>query len=397
MPTPGESPLLLIDLPPPEAALAVRRAWDRGEAVAVADPRAPRSRLLSLADALRPTHLVDGSGYRHLPGGQPVRGGVGAVVSTSGTTAEPRHVVLSREALETSARAVSEALEVVPAEDHWLACVPLHHIAGLAIVARSYFCGTALTVQPSFDVAAVGASSAHCTLVSLVPTMLSRLLEARAPLGEFRRLLLGGGPLPSSLRRLAADAGARVATTYGMSETGGGCVHDGIPLRGVQISISEESEILVKGDVVMSGYHLDLPATRIAFTSDGWLRTGDLGATDSRGRLEVIDRMKDIVITGGVNVSPSAVERVLMEHPAVLEVCVIGAPDDEWGERVVACVVPRSAADPPGLEELRSFGSERLSPAELPRELRLVAELPRSAGGKVIRRRLRRMAQSTNA
>lgn len=375
----------------------MRDAWDRGEAVAVADPRAPRSRLVSLLEALRPTHLVDGSGSQQVHGGQPVQCDVGAVVTTSGTTAEPRQVVLSRTALEASARAVTEALEVVHEEDRWLACVPIHHIAGLAIVARSYFCGTAMTVHPSFDIAAVGESSTHCTLVSLVPTMLSRLLEARVPLGEFRRLLLGGGPIASSLRRRALDAGATVATTYGLSETGGGCVHDGKPLRGVRISVSGDREILVKGDVLMSGYHRDVPATHLAFTSDGWLRTGDLGETDPEGRLEVIDRMKDMVITGGVNVSPSAVERVLIEHPAVLEVCVVGVPDDEWGERVVACVVPRSAGDPPTLEELRSHGSERLSSPELPRELRLVTHLPRSAGGKVMRRHLREMVQGTNA
>lgn len=392
MPAAGESHLVLIELPPPEAAEAVRRTWDQGHAVVVGDPRASRSRLISLIEALRPTHVVDGSGTQHLRGGRPVRGDVAAVVATSGTTAEPRHVVLSRGAMEASARAVSESLAVVPEEDRWLACVPLHHIAGLAIVARGYFCETAVTVHPSFDLSDVGAASSRCTLVSLVPTMLSRLLDAPAPLKEFRQILLGGGPLASSLLQRTADAGASIVTTYGLSETGGGCVHDGKPLSGVRISISEDGEILVKGDVVMSGYHHDLPASQAAFTSDCWLRTGDLGELGPGGRLEVIDRIKDIVITGGVNVSPTSVERVLSEHPMVREVCVAGMPDHEWGERVVAFIVPRLEADPPTLEDLRSFGSERLLAPELPRELRLVHSLPRSSSGKVIRRELRQMA-----
>lgn len=291
--------------------------------------------------------------------------------------------------MEASASSVAAALGVVADEDHWLCCLPLHHIAGLAIVARSYFSETAMTVHRSFDVDAVGTSAGRCTLVSLVPTMMARLLEAQAPLRQFRRILLGGGPIPPSLLERADDSGIDVAATYGLTETGGGCVHDGRPLSGVHVSISDDGEILVRGDVLMSGYHGDLLASREAFTSAGWLRTGDLGKTDQDGCLEVIDRMKDVVVTGGVNVSPSAVEQVLVEHPTVSEVCVVGLPDAEWGERVVAFVVATSESELPTLDELRSFGSERLTAPELPREVRSVPQLPRSAGGKVIRRRLR--------
>jgi O-succinylbenzoic acid--CoA ligase len=319
---------------------------------------------------------------------------VAAVVSTSGTTAEPRQVVLTRAAMEASANAVSVALGGVASDDRWLCCVPLHYVAGLAIVARSYFCRTAITVHPSFELAAVAAAAGpadgpRCTLVSLVPTMLTRLMDAGAPLGRFRRVLLGGAPVPLPLRQRAESGGARINATYGLSETGGGCVHDGEPLTGVEISFSAEGEILVRGAVVMRGYHRDPAATERAFTPDGWLRTGDLGRLDADGRLQVIDRLKDVVITGGVKVSPAAVEGVLAEHPLVLDVGVVGQPDDEWGERVVACVVPRSRLERPTLGDLRRFAAGRLTAAELPRQLRYVESVPRSSGGKVLRRELR--------
>jgi o-succinylbenzoate---CoA ligase len=385
-----ESPLVAIRLPPPEAAEAVRRAWGEGAAVVVLDPRAPKRRLASAVEAFRPTHLADAEGVREVSVGRPVPRDVAAVVTTSGTTAEPRHVVLTRQAMEASARAVAGAMGIVPDEDHWLACVPLHHVAGLAIVARSWFCQTPMTVHPSFDVNAVSAATAQTTLVSVVPTMLTRLLDAEAPLHRFRRVLLGGSPIPLSLLERALDAGVRVTTTYGLSETGGGCVHDGSPLRGVEVSTSPEGEILVRGTVVMRGYLHDETASRRAFTTDGWLRTGDLGQVDADGIVSVTDRMKDIIVTGGVNVSPTAVECVIHAHPAVADACVTGVADEQWGERVVAFVVPRPDITPPTLEELRSFSSERLSAPELPRELRIVPSVPRSPSGKLVRRLVQR-------
>jgi len=378
-----------VCLPAPEAATALKASWELGEAVAVVDPQAPRAKVASLLEALRPTHLVDSTGRQPLRDGQRVPDDVAAVVTTSGTTAEPRHVVLTREAMKASARAVSKALELAAEEDRWLACVPLHHIAGLAIVARSYFCDTALTVHPSFDIGEVAGSAGRCSLVSVVPTMLARLLEAGAPLHRFRRVLVGGGPIPGGLLRHAVAAGAQVHTTYGLTESGGGCVHDGKPLDGVEVAISAGGEILVRGAVVMRGYLRDETATAEVVTPESWLRTGDLGRIDTDGHLTMLDRVKDVIVTGGVNVSPSAVERVLAEHPAVVDVCVIGVADREWGERVVAFVVPRDGEHPPTVSELRAFGSERLSRPELPREVVHVNSLPRLPGGKVLRRRLR--------
>jgi o-succinylbenzoate---CoA ligase len=392
-----ESPLVLIDLAAPDAARAVLGAWDRQEAVAVADPRSSKSRFAALIEGLRPTHLVDESGSHQLADGSPVAGDVAAVVTTSGTTADPRHVVLTRQAMESSARAVSASLGMAPGEDRWLACLPLHHVAGLAIVARSYFCSTPMTVHESFDENAVAASVDRCTVVSVVPTMLGRLLDVGAPLERFRHVLVGGAPLPSSLMQRAIDSGAKVTTTYGLSETCGGCAHDGKPLSSVDISTSPGDEILVKGPVVMRGYHRDQGATQAAFTSEGWLRTGDLGRIGPEGLLEVIDRIKDVIVTGGVNVSPTAVERVLVEHAAVDEVCVVGVADEEWGERVVAFVVCRQDLKPPTLDELRSFAAGRLSKPELPREIRFVGRLPYSPGGKLLRQRLRSPVRTRSA
>lgn len=393
MSLPGESHLVLIHLPAAEAAEAVRRAWDREEAVTVVDPGASRARLASLVEALQPTWVVGQQGRQRQPGGRPLAGSVAAVVSTSGTTAEPRRVVLTRDAMAASARAVTSALGSAPKADRWLACVPLHYVAGLAIVARSHFCETPMTVHSGFDVGTVGASAGDpgqgCTLVSLVPTMLARLLEAGAPIERFRRILLGGAPVAPSLLQRASRAGATVTTTYGLTETGGGCVHQGEPLEGVSISLSAAGEILVRGEVVMWGYHRDPWTTQRAFTPDGWLRTGDLGSIDAGGRLLVTDRIKDIIITGGVNVSPASVERVLGDHPLVRDVCVVGVPDDEWGELVVACVVQHPGERRPTLSDLRSYASQRLAPSELPRQLRYIEEVPRSSGGKAQRRQLR--------
>jgi o-succinylbenzoate---CoA ligase len=389
VPEPDESPLVLISLPPPEATEAVRRAWDRGDAVAVIDPKSPRARVTALIDAIRPTHLLDASGTGSVEWGEPVSRDVAAVVTTSGTTAEPRLVALTRDAMAASARAVSAVLETDSTEDRWLVCVPLHFVAGLAIVARSYFCDVPATVHETFDIEALRTAAPRCTLVSVVPTMLTRLLDAEAPLQLFRRILVGGGPVSPALLQRARVAGANVATTYGLSETGGGCVHDGEPLDGVAILLSGDGEILVKGPVVMRGYHHDEAATWEAFTSDGWLRTGDLGLIDGGGLLQVTDRLKDIVITGGVKVSPTAVERVLVAHRAVDDLCVVGLPDDEWGEQVVAFVVPGPGTTPPTLEELRLFGSGQLTPPELPRRIVYVDAIPRSASGKALRRQLR--------
>lgn len=357
--------LVPVRLPPVEAAAAIRAAWDSARPVAPLDPNAPPEQRDRQDAVVAPERVM------HYD--------VSAVVMTSGTAGEPRAVELTWRGLAAMAR-------WVPAGpgDRWLCCLPPHHVAGLAVLARAGSAGVPVDVLDRFDVEAVDRSEA--TLVSLVPTQVRRLLDAGADLGRFRTILVGGGPVPPDIAALP-----NITTTYGLTETWGGIVHDGHPLPGVEVTLADDGEILVRTPTVMRGYRLDGPATAAAFTADGRLRTGDVGRWTDDGRLEVVDRKRDIVITGGVNVSPTAVERVLAGHPGLADVCVAGAPDPEWGERVVAYVVP-AAGVAPTLEELRDFARPQMTGPQLPRQVVVVDEIPRTPGGKPLRRLLRSLA-----
>ncbi|MBK5288167.1 MAG: AMP-binding protein [Acidimicrobiia bacterium] len=385
---PNDSQLHAIALPGPAAADAVRRVWDAGYSVAVLDPNPAtlRDRLAALA----PTHVVDRDGTRPYPAGRGVAAEVGAVVATSGTTGAPRFVQLTTAGLRASAAAVHDAIGLEPS-DRWLACLPLHAVAGLAIVARGHFDGVPVETHARFDRDAVLEAAGRCSLVSFVPTTLTRVLDAD-PLGvaRFRRVLLGGGPIPAAVLARAAAAGIAVSTTYGLTETGGGCVHDGHPLAGAEIVLDPETaEILVRGPMVMAGYR-DPEATSAGIGPDGWLRTGDIGRWAADGRLEVIDRIKDLIISGGVNVSPVRIEAALRDSAGIADLVVVGLADPEWGERVTAFVVPADPATPPTLGALRTAGAAAgLTPAELPRDVRTIEEVPRTPGGKPLRRVLR--------
>src|SRR6266542_866055 len=343
------SELLAVVLPRPAAAAEIVRAWEAGRAVLPLDPAAPAPELRAVLDALRPTHLVDRDGVEALPGGEPVEDGVAAVVATSGTTGRPKGVELTAAGIEASSRAVSAALGTGPG-DRWLACVGLHSVAGLAIVARAWHGGLPLEVHERFDVDAVAAAAA-------------------------------------GLVERAADLGASVVRTYGLTETFGGVVHDGHPLAGVELAIAGGGEITLRGPMLLRRYRRDPAATRKALRG-GWLHTADLGRVRPDGRLEVLGRRDDLVITGGVSVHPAEVEAVLVRHPGVADVAVGSAPDPEWGQRLVAYVVPLDRLLPPTLADLRGFARERLAAAKAPRELVLVDGLPRTASGKLLRRRL---------
>lgn len=386
MPSLGQGSLTAIDLPAREAATAIRMAWDEDRAVLVLDPRAPAPERNRTLAAARPTHVHDGEGVRPLDGGVPVAPEVAAVVATSGTTGEPRAVELTWTGLRAAVGGTAKALATTAA-DRWLGCLPLHSVGGLAVVARTWVEGISADMVGRLDLAALAGSSA--TLTSLVPTMLARALDAGVDLSRFRRVLVGGAPLLPDLRRRAEAAGAPVVDSYGMSETWGGVVYDGRALDGVDVHLDEDGEILVRGPVVMRGYRLRPTETEAVLAPDGWLRTGDVGAFDQGGAVHVVDRKRDLVVTGGVCVSPTEVEGVLRLHPAVSDVAVTGAPDAEWGERVVAHVVPVDPSRPPGLPELRAFAADQLSPPKLPRQVVLVERIPRTPGGKIRRRLLR--------
>jgi O-succinylbenzoic acid--CoA ligase len=372
-------------------AVAAVSAWEAGEAILPINPAAPPAERRRLLEQLRPTHLVEGGTREAVPGGIPAPADTAAIVVTSGTTAEPKGVELTRTGMEVMGRGYSAGLEA-DAGDRWLTCLPLHHVASLGALARAHVTGASWVAHERFDIDRVARAPREegATIVSLVPTTLLRLLDADAPLHEYRRVIIGGAPLPDALRTRAESAGVAVVDAYGLSETWGGFALDGIPIAGIETRLdAETSEILVQGAPVMRGYRCDPSRTAEVLGADGWLHTGDIGDIDAGGRLRVVDRAKDLVISGGVNISPTEVEHILATHPAVDDVCVIGVPDTEWGERVVAFVVPVTGSRPPTLDDLRAFAADQLAAPKLPRELRVVETIPRSTGGKALRRFLR--------
>jgi O-succinylbenzoic acid--CoA ligase len=258
--------------------------------------------------------------------------------------------------------------------------MPLTHVGGLSIPIRSVIYGTSALVHDRFDTEKVlEALSGQVTLVSLVPTMLSRLLDAGlSDPPRLRVALLGGGPIPAQLLERAAGAGVPVAATYGMTEACSQIVTGGWPLPGVSLRIGPDGEVLVQGPTVS-------PA---CVEDDGWLHTGDVGSLDDRGRLSLRGRLAETIVSGGENVAPVEVEAVLLEHPAVADVAVHGRADPEWGEAVVATVVPCDGVTlEPG--QLRSFCAGKLAPFKVPKAIEFAERLPRSETGKLLRRELR--------
>jgi O-succinylbenzoic acid--CoA ligase len=304
-----------------------------------------------------------------------------AVMHTSGTTSDPKPVALTRANFLASALGSAVALGL-DRQERWLCPMPLTHVGGLSIPIRSAIYATTAILHGRFDTERVLSElmdpTRAITLVSLVPTMLARLLDAGlAHPPTLRWALLGGGPLPPALVQRANDAGVPVAPTYGMTEACSQIATFGYALPGVDLQISQDGEILVRGPVVAPG----LADER------GWLHTGDLGRVDQRGRLVITGRKSDTIITGGENVAPTEVEDVLAEHPAVADAGVHARPDPEWGEAIVAAVVLRDGARV-SAHELQEHCAARLARFKVPKEVRFVGALPRTTSGKLIRREL---------
>jgi o-succinylbenzoate---CoA ligase len=382
--------LVALDLPPGRELLAaLDRAADAGDAALVLDPAAPSAQRAALLDRLRPdTVLGPGGDERSLADPLPTPVGTAAVVVTSGSTGEPKGVVLSAAALAASWTGTAERIGA-EAGDRWLACLPPHHVAGLSVLWRSRLSGTVPIVHDGFDVDAAAAALPKAALVSLVPTQLRRLLAAEAPLAGLKAVLLGGARADEALLDRAAAAGVRLVTTYGMSETCGGCVYDGVPLRGAEVRLDERGVIGLRGPMRFTEYRGEPARTAAAIDAEGWFTTADLGRWAPDGRLEVLGRADDVIVTGGEKVVAGVVERVIAALPEVAEVAVIGRPDPEWGERVVAAVIPRDPAAPPSLDAVRAAVRGALGAAAAPKELLVLADLPRLPTGKVDRLALR--------
>jgi O-succinylbenzoic acid--CoA ligase len=327
--------------------------------------------------------------------------GVAVVVRTSGSTGDPRAVLLSASALRASATATHSRLA---GPGRWLLALPVHHVAGLQVLVRSVLAGTTPVElspgpfrAPAFVAATEALAGTAPRYTSLVPTQLVRLLDdpaATAALASFDAVLLGGAATSPDLLARAAAAQVRVVTTYGMSETCGGCVYDGLPLDGVSVRLVAEGRILLAGPVLADGYLGRPDLDDDAFVQvDGvrYLRTTDLG-TWSGERLTVLGRADDVLVTGGVKVSPGPVESVLAGLPGIAEVCVVGIPDAEWGQAVVAVVVPRTDVGPPSLADARAAVTDTLGAAHAPRHLVVTDSLPLRGPGKIDRRAATQLA-----
>ena len=311
-------------------------------------------------------------------------------VLTSGSTGTPRPVSLTYGNFLWSAVGSGFNIGVQP-QDHWLCCLPLSHISGLSIAMRSVIYGTTAVLQDGFEVDRVAASLQEdgVTVLSLVTTTLTRLLEAGADLSGPRAILVGGGPVPEEPLEEAIGRGATVVQTYGLTEA---CSQvttlapadaqrklgsAGRPLLTTHLRILD-GEILVQGPTVAPG----------CADADGWLHTGDLGRIDEEGFLYVEDRIDDLIVSGGENVVPAEVEKVLMRHPEVADAAVIGREDPEWQQAVTAVVVLESGSEATP-DELRRHCAGALADFKVPKRVELAAALPRTPSGKLMRRALR--------
>ena len=327
-----------------------------------------------------------------------------ALLFTSGTTGQPKAARLTVRGLLGSAAASRQNLGASPA-DRWLCTLPLFHVGGLAMAIRSQVDGASLVLHRRFDAVAVARELAEggITHTSLVARTLADVLDAGARPAALRAVLVGGGPLPQALAARARAGGLPLLHTYGLTEACSQVTTErpgdadgttaGPPLPTLEVRILQRGgeaegvgEILVRGPTVMAGYHGDPAATEAALAG-GWLHTGDVGALDGRGRLRVLARRSDLIVSGGENVYPAEVEAVLAAHPSVVEAAVVGREDAAWGEVPVAAVVLRPGTGPEGL---LTWVRGRLAGFKVPAQLVVLPALPRTALEKVDRGALRR-------
>ncbi len=306
------------------------------------------------------------------------------VIETSGSTGTPKQVQLSRDALRASALATHERLG---GPGRWVLNLPPSYVAGVQVLYRCVVAG----VEPVITEGTVGPAPAGRAYVSLVPTQLVRLLSPLAEdsqvelLTGYDAVLVGGGPLAPRVKAQALAAGIRVVGTYGMSETCGGCVYDGVPLDGVEMRIDAEGQVLLRGPMLFDGY-LGEPRRTERVLRDGWFHTDDLGEITADGRLRVLGRADDVIISGGVKVPARAVATMIAAHGEISAVEVVGAPDEEWGERVVAVVVADGVFP---LDEVRNLVRPR---TWAPRQVVLLDQLPLLPNGKPDRVAIKELA-----
>lgn len=365
-----------------DAVEVIEQTWQQGDAVLPLDAHAPDHVTADLVRRLRPAALVtnrpDGTGRKvvRLTDDAAVPDGTGLVVASSGSTGEPKGVVLSHAALEASAAASVERLGCRPGQRWWLD-LPLHHVAGLQVLRRSALLGSAPVLADA------DGRMDDADWMALVPTQLDRLLSGEPELAG-KGVLLGGSAAPPDLVERGSRAGIVIVRSYGMTETCGGCVYDGRPLSGVEVVVDPVGVIRVRGPVVATGLRQPDGSTAPLTDGDGWLSTNDLGRIDD-GVLTVLGRADTVIVTGGENVAAEAVEAALRRHSEVVDAAVFGPTDPEWGQRVVALVVPTDPTAPPSPDALREHVAGHLGRHAAPKEVRFVADLPRTGLGKIDR------------
>jgi O-succinylbenzoic acid--CoA ligase len=363
------------------------RALDgTGPALLPLDADLPAAKLKQLLDVFQPSAVINPDGEataRSIPPG--IASGISAdtavIITTSGSTGEPKGVELSAAALSHSARSSLARVGAGPGE-RWLLCLPASHVAGLQVLVRSLLSGAEPALAPAATAEALAASG--CRHVSVVPTQLVRLLDepgGTAALAGFSSVLVGGAAAGAAVLDRARAAGINAVTTYGMSETCGGCVYDGMPLDGVRVRADEQGRLRISGPVLMNSYHGRPDLTGEVLDGDEFV-TSDLGSVAEDGRVLIRGRADDVINTGGHKVVPGEVAAALSSCPGVREVVVVGRPDPEWGERVVAVVVPADPTDPPGLELLRIHVRETLPRYASPSEVELTEAIPVLPSGK---------------
>ena len=363
--------LIALDMPASQTFVdLVQRAWSDGDAILPIDQRLRPAGKKMLMDTMAPSEIIDASFTASpLPNGRPMQDGDALVIASSGSTGSPKGIIHTHSSLLAGAQASASRLQLT-SDDHWLVCIPVSHVGGFSVISRALHIGAALTLLPAFDVAAVQEAAKNgATHASLVATALSRIDASL-----FRTILLGGSSAPDNLP-------SNVITTYGMTETGGGVVYNGLPLENVEVKIVK-GEILLRCPMLMRAYCDDQTIP----TEDGWYATGDIGEIDNNGKLSVHGRRSDMIITGGENVWPSVVENSLASHPIVNQVVVRGMPDTTWGQRVVAYVVLNDAAQTPEvklLSDLREHVKQTLPAFCAPQQIVVLAEIPRTSLGKV--------------
>ncbi|WP_225752924.1 o-succinylbenzoate--CoA ligase [Actinotalea sp. Marseille-Q4924] len=405
--TPGGRPVRTLVVGPLDVAVAEQVTAAVRDALAGGPALAPVAAGPDRGAHAGPDAGTD-AGTRLGQEGGTVASEVALVVRTSGSSGDPREVLLDDVALRASATATHGRLG---GAGRWLLALPLAHVAGLQVVVRSVVAGyepVVLAGTTGFDptawIRAVHAAPDDAPLhSSLVPTQLHRLVAAlddtapravRALTDRLGAVLLGGAATPAALLDRARTLGLPVVTTYGMTETCGGCVYDGVPLSGVDVRLDDDGAVELAGPVLARGYRarhdLDRAAFRVDPSGTRWFATADLGTLDD-GVLRVLGRRDDVLVTGGAKVAPAAVEAAVAGLPGVAEVCVVGVPDPEWGQAVTAVVVGGGGATP-DLATVRAHVTRTLGRAAAPRHLVDVAALPLRGPGKVDRAAVARLA-----